>query len=71
MKDIDHKKIALLAAKRAISELSISKRIPNQDRDIIFEELREISKRLSSLNINNSDNWTPLNLCDIGTQFSN
>lgn len=71
MKEIDHKKIALLAAKRAIDEVSISTSMSNQDREIIFEELRKIGKSLSSLNINNSDNWIPLDLYDIGTQFNN
>lgn len=70
MSDIDHKKIAFLAAKRAISEISISSSISDQDREIIFNELDKISKGLNGLNIKNSDNWLPLGLYDIGTQFN-
>lgn len=36
----------------------------------IFNELDKISRGLNELNIKNSDNWLPLGLYDIGTQFN-
>ena len=70
MKELDHKKIALLAAKRAIDETTISSGISKKDRTLIFEELNNISEGLSDMDINNPDSWLPLSLYDIGTQFN-
>ena len=70
MKELDHKKIALLAAKRAIDEISISSGVSKNDRLLIFEALNNISVGLSNMDINNPDSWFPLSLYDIGTQFN-
>lgn len=70
MSDLDHKKIALLAAKRAINEISISSSISHQDRKIIFDELYNIGNEISVIDIEERNNWLPLGLYDIGTQFN-
>lgn len=70
MKELDHKKIALLAAKRAIDEITISTGVSKKDRLLVFEALNKISLGLSDMDINNPDSWFPLSLYDIGTQFN-
>lgn len=69
MSDIDHKKIALLAAKRAISEISICRSISDEDMKLIFQELHKIADSITDLDVKDKDNWKPFHNYVIGTKW--
>ena len=65
---IDHKKVARLAAKRAIDDINISMSISAEDRHLIFKELTGISEDISELDVYLDSNWYPFKYYDIGVR---
>lgn len=70
--NIDHRRIAELAAKKAISEISMSTVILAHDRELIWKELNIIANEITTMDVYNNDcNWLPLRRYLIGTQLNN
>ena len=69
MKELDHKKIALLAAKRAIGEIRICRSLSDEDMKIIWQELHKIGESITDIDIKNEDNWLPFGNYVIGTKW--
>lgn len=69
MKVEDHKKIALMAAKRAISEIRICRSISDEDMKIIWQELHKISDSITAIDVKDENNWLPFKNYVIGTKW--
>jgi len=66
---IDHKHMAKMIAKKAISEVILSTRIPESDRGLIFKELEILSGEISETSINDRGSWLAIRKNDIGSNY--